>query len=74
VRDDPELDGRMLRAVADAWELPLERYEEAFTEYHLLPSLVEAADISRACVWLASDAGARVTGIALPVDAGMLTK
>ena len=45
-----------------------------FAEYHLLPTLVEARDISRACVWLASDDGARITGAIIPVDAGMVTK
>ena len=74
VRDDPDLDSRMLSSLADEWRVPQDQYEEVFTEYHLLPALVEARDISRACVWLASDDGLRVTGSIIPVDAGMVTR
>ena len=74
VRDDPALDSRMLGAVAKEWELPAETYESVFVDYHLLPTLMEARDISRACVWLASDDGARITGAIVPVDAGMVTR
>ena len=74
VRDDPDLDSQMLSALADEWELPQDQYEEAFAEYHLLPTLLEARDISRACVWLASDDGMRVTGSIIPVDAGLVTR
>ncbi len=74
VRDDPDLDSQMLRGVAVDWEVPLDGYEEVFAEYHLLPTLLEARDISRACVWLASDDGVRVTGSIIPVDAGLITK
>jgi NAD(P)-dependent dehydrogenase (short-subunit alcohol dehydrogenase family) len=35
---------------------------------------VEAVDISNAVVWLASDEARYVTGVALPVDAGAVTK
>jgi NAD(P)-dependent dehydrogenase (short-subunit alcohol dehydrogenase family) len=42
---------------------------------NLLPvELVEAVDISNAIVWLASDEARYVTGVSLPVDAGMLQK
>ena len=47
---------------------------EEFVPYNLLPVLMEARDVSRAFVWLASEDGVRVTGIALPVDAGFVTK
>jgi NAD(P)-dependent dehydrogenase (short-subunit alcohol dehydrogenase family) len=36
--------------------------------------MIEAQDISEAYMWLSSDAARYVTGIALPVDAGMLAK
>ncbi|MGQ4555475.1 mycofactocin-coupled SDR family oxidoreductase [Halobellus sp. GM3] len=36
--------------------------------------MIEARDISEAYMWLSSDAARYVTGIALPVDAGMLAK
>lgn len=42
---------------------------------NLLPvELVEPVDISNAIVWLASDEARYVTGVSLPVDAGMLQK
>jgi SDR family mycofactocin-dependent oxidoreductase len=34
--------------------------------------VIESADVSHAVTWLASDAARYVTGIALPIDAGML--
>ena len=74
VRDDPDLDSSMLSALADEWQVPQDQYEETFAEFHLLPTLLEASDISRACVWLASDDGLRVTGSIIPVDAGMVTR
>ena len=74
VRDDPNLDSQMLSALADEWQVPQDQYEEAFAEFHLLPTLLEASDISRACVWLASDDGVRVTGSIIPVDAGLVTR
>jgi len=36
--------------------------------------MIEARDITEAYLWLSSDAARYVTGIALPVDAGMLAK
>ncbi|RLM89298.1 NAD(P)-dependent oxidoreductase [Halobellus sp. Atlit-38R] len=36
--------------------------------------MIDAADISEAYMWLSSDAARYVTGIGLPVDAGMLAK
>jgi SDR family mycofactocin-dependent oxidoreductase len=45
------------------------------TMTNLLPvGMVEAVDVSNAVVWLASDEARYVTGVALPVDAGMLQK
>jgi NAD(P)-dependent dehydrogenase (short-subunit alcohol dehydrogenase family) len=42
---------------------------------NLLPvEMVEAVDISNAIVWLASDEARYVTGVSLPVDAGMLQR
>ena len=64
----------MLRGVAIEWDVPLDSYEEVFAEYHLLPTLMEARDISRACVWLASPDARRATGTILSLDAGMVVK
>jgi SDR family mycofactocin-dependent oxidoreductase len=42
---------------------------------NLLPvEMVEAVDISNAIVWLASDEARYVTGVSLPVDAGLLQR
>jgi SDR family mycofactocin-dependent oxidoreductase len=52
-----------------------ERASEQSNMYNLLPvELIESVDISNAIVWLASDEARYVTGVALPVDAGMLQK
>lgn len=49
--------------------------EERFRVNHLLPvSWVEPVDISNAVLWLASDEARYVTGVTLPVDAGLLTR
>jgi NAD(P)-dependent dehydrogenase (short-subunit alcohol dehydrogenase family) len=37
-------------------------------------AMIESRDITEAYLWLSSDAARYVTGIALPVDAGMLAK
>lgn len=48
---------------------------EPATAMHLLGvPWIEAADVSAAVTWLASDAARFVTGVALPVDAGATTK
>ena len=36
--------------------------------------MIEEEDISEAYMWLSSDAARYVTGVSLPVDAGMLAK
>lgn len=72
--DDPELDGRMLQGVAEDYGVDLDGYEDVFASYHLFPTLMKARDISRAYVYLASEDGERITGIAMPVDAGFVTK
>ncbi len=74
VRDDPLLDSAMLKGVAKEFGVPLDRHEEEFASYHLFPVLMEARDISRAYVWLASDDCVRVTGAILALDAGFVTK
>jgi NAD(P)-dependent dehydrogenase (short-subunit alcohol dehydrogenase family) len=56
-----------------------ERTREAlaprFGGLNLLPiPWVEAIDISNAVLWLASDESRYVTGVTLPIDAGLLIK
>jgi NAD(P)-dependent dehydrogenase (short-subunit alcohol dehydrogenase family) len=49
-----------------------ERAEATFTGDQLIHRLIEPAEIADAVVWLASPGAAMVTGIALPVDGGLL--
>jgi SDR family mycofactocin-dependent oxidoreductase len=74
VRDDARLDSAMLKGVAEEFDVPLDRYEQEFASYHLFPVLMEARDISRAYVWLASDDCVRVTGAVFSLDAGFIAK
>lgn len=56
-------------------DISREEAADAFQTMNALPiPWVEARDISNAVLWLASDEARYVTGIALPVDAGMLQK
>jgi NAD(P)-dependent dehydrogenase (short-subunit alcohol dehydrogenase family) len=53
----------------------LEELRPTFVEMNALPiPWVEPVDISNAIVFLASDEGRYVTGVALPVDAGTVIK
>jgi SDR family mycofactocin-dependent oxidoreductase len=53
----------------------VEDCDEIMRGLNLLPiRWLEAVDISNAVVWLASDQARYVTGVALPVDAGYITK
>jgi (+)-trans-carveol dehydrogenase len=53
----------------------LEDCEEVMLGLNLLPiRWLEAIDISNAVVWLCSEGARYVTGVALPVDAGYITK
>jgi (+)-trans-carveol dehydrogenase len=53
----------------------VEDCDEIMRGLNLLPiRWLEAVDISNAVVWLASDQARYVTGVALPIDAGYITK
>jgi (+)-trans-carveol dehydrogenase len=53
----------------------LEDTLDLFQAINALPvDLIESSDVSNAVLWLASDEARYVTGVALPVDAGALTK
>ena len=56
-------------------EPDLEEFKALMQAPHILPvPWVESIDVSNAVLFLASDESRYVTGIALPVDAGLLTK
>ena len=58
-----------------AAERTKEVLSERFQTLNVLPiPWVEPVDISNAVLWLASDEARYVTGVTLPVDAGLLTK
>ena len=76
-RHDPEL--RHLRAVrariCRRRSGPRTRWRPRFGGLNLLPiPWVEPVDISNAVLWLASDESRYVTGVTLPIDAGLLIK
>lgn len=70
IRDDLELDGRMLSAIADYLSVPLATHEAVFREQQPSNVLVEAEDVAAAVVWLAGNASRSTTGTTLVVDGG----
>ncbi len=70
VRDDPALEGRMLREIARSLELPPDDHESTFAAGQPMHRLIEAEDVANAVVWLASRESRQVTGSALTVDGG----
>ena len=59
-----------------AAELGLDRDDaaEQWASAHLLPRLITADEVAAAVLWLVEDASAMLTGVALPVDAGLLER
>jgi NAD(P)-dependent dehydrogenase (short-subunit alcohol dehydrogenase family) len=74
VRDEPSLASGMLGGVAGMLGLDLGDYEALSLPHHPLGTLVDAADVAAAVLWLASDATARITGAVIPVDAGFTAR
>lgn len=74
IHDEPALDSAMLAGVATVLDTTVDVYEQLSVPYHPLGSLVDAADVAAACVWLACDESRRVTGTAIPVDSGFTVK
>ena len=74
IRDEAELDSGMLGGVAGMLGLDLADYEALSLPHHPQGALVGAGDIAAAITWLASDAASRITGAAIPVDAGFTVR
>lgn len=74
VRDVDDLDSLLLKGVAQEWNVPLDVHEKEFASYHLIDELIEPADISQACIYLAGPHSTRTTGAILSVDAGFVVK
>ena len=70
VRDDPELDGRMLAAIAGYLSLPADSHETVLVQQQPANALVEASDVASAVVWLAGDGSRSTTGATIAVDGG----
>lgn len=70
IRDDLEMDGRMLSAIADYLDVPNASYEAVFREQQPMNALVEPEDVAGAVVWLAGDESKRTTGTTIVVDGG----
>ncbi|MFF9900988.1 SDR family oxidoreductase [Streptomyces longispororuber] len=74
VRDDPLVEGRMLREIGHALRLPDGEHEQLFLRDQPMNALVEPADVAAAALWLTGDESPRVTGTVLTVDAGFTSR
>ncbi|WP_405113285.1 SDR family oxidoreductase [Micromonospora sp. NBC_01405] len=70
VRDDPQVEGRMLTEIARSLEVPVAEHEETFVRDQPMNALIEPADVAGAVLWLASDDARQVTGSVVTVDGG----
>jgi NAD(P)-dependent dehydrogenase (short-subunit alcohol dehydrogenase family) len=64
----------MLAGVAGMLGVSAPDYEVLSLPHHPQGALIRADDVAAAIVWLASDAAARVTGAAIPLDAGFTAR
>ncbi|MFF3322767.1 SDR family oxidoreductase [Streptomyces sp. NPDC002889] len=74
VRDDPQVEGRMLAEIARSLEVPVAEYEETFVQAQPMNALIDPGDIAAAAVFLASDESRQVTGSVLSVDGGFTAR
>ena len=66
--DTPMLAASLEDAGADARDL------SSFTSMNLIERLIDAEEVTEAVLWLASPGASAVTGVALPVDLGLMEK
>ncbi|WP_433495469.1 SDR family oxidoreductase [Micromonospora sp. CA-248089] len=74
VRDDPEVEGRMLSEIARSLEVAVDEHEQTFVQAQPMNALIEPEDVAAAAVWLASDEARQVTGSVLTVDGGFTAR
>jgi NAD(P)-dependent dehydrogenase (short-subunit alcohol dehydrogenase family) len=74
VRDEAGAAPGMLHGVAGMLGIGLTDYEALSLPHHPLGTLVDAADVAAAVLWLASESAARITGAVVPVDAGFTAR
>ncbi|MEV0345331.1 SDR family oxidoreductase [Nonomuraea sp. NPDC050680] len=74
VRDDSQVEGRMLAEIARSLDVPVDEHEEAFVQAQPMNTLIEPDDVASAAVWLASDESRQVTGSVLTVDGGFTAR
>ena len=73
--DTPMIQNESLKTLFGGPDLSREDYAAAMTSMNLLQiPWVDADDVSEALMFLASDSGRFLTGVALPVDAGVVVK
>jgi SDR family mycofactocin-dependent oxidoreductase len=64
----------MLDGLAEELGVTPEDVHTTFLPAHLFPEVIQPQDVANAVLWLASDQARFLTGAAIPVDAGWLTK
>ncbi|MER5891284.1 mycofactocin-coupled SDR family oxidoreductase [Streptomyces sp. NPDC001941] len=74
VRDDSQVEGRMLSEIARSLDVPVAEHEETFVQAQPMNALIEPDDIASAALWLASDESRQVTGSVLAVDGGFTAR
>ncbi|MFC8626718.1 mycofactocin-coupled SDR family oxidoreductase [Streptomyces anulatus] len=74
IRDDSQVEGRMLSEIARSLDLPVAEHEETFVQSQPMNSLIEPEDVAGAALWLASDESRQVTGSVLTVDGGFTAR
>jgi NAD(P)-dependent dehydrogenase (short-subunit alcohol dehydrogenase family) len=74
VRDDPQVEGRMLSEIARSLEVPVAEHEEIFVQAQPMNALIEPESIAASAIWLASDESRQVTGSVITVDGGFTAR
>jgi NAD(P)-dependent dehydrogenase (short-subunit alcohol dehydrogenase family) len=74
VASSDDLGTRSTAAVAQAMGTTLADYERGSASHHAIGRLVTAEEVSRACLWLASDDSAGTSGTDLLIDGGFTAR